>query len=552
MINFRFLRTSAFVAAIALGLLGAAPPALAANPAAGTAPDSVDAPIAWTGCGGGFECATVRVPLDYDQPDGAKIELDLIRLRASDPGERIGSLFMNPGGPGGSGVDLVRGIADFMPAELTQKFDLVGFDPRGIMRSTPLLCFESLEDAIDVLPPFAFPVTRGEEAVQKESDYALAGACAARGGAIRDHMSTADVARDMDVLRQKVGDDQLSYLGFSYGSYLGQVYANLYPDRVRAVVIDGVLDPIAWSTGRGHESLTKPFTERLRSAVGARQSLGQFFQQCDAARGDCAFSPDARGRYDALATQLREEPLELPEGPFTYADLIGASLGAMYDPFGWPNFAELLAELEDAASPEAIVAALDAVWDRVAPARGGDYPNFVEGFPGVICSDSINPPNYRSWRQAADRTERKQGRFGRLWLWASGACQPWAESAGQDRYLGPWTASTSSPVLVVGNYYDPATPYHGAVIADDLLPRSTLLTYAGWGHTAFALGNTCIDLSVTRYLVTERPPTPGTVCEPEDTPFGVPDAVGEGRLAAIAAAGGSLLPGSVRQATTLN
>ena len=117
-----------------------------------------------------------------------------------------------------------------------------------------------------------------------------------------------------------------------------------------------------------------------------------------------------------------------------------------------------------------------------------------------------------------------------------------------DRYLGPWTETTSSPVLVVGNSYDPATPYHGARIADDLLPRSTLLTYSGWGHTAFALGNTCIDRSVTRYLVTEQPPTEGTVCEPEETPFGVPDAVAEGRLAAIAASGGNLVPASVRQA----
>ena len=175
----RTTRWTAPIAALALAMIVISPAASAADPV-DVVPDRVEAPIDWTGCGGGFECATGRVPLDHDQPDGAKIELDLIRLRASDPDERIGSLFMNPGGPGGSGVDLIRGIAPFMPPELKQKFDLVGFDPRGIMRSTPLLCFDSLEEAIEVLPPFAFPLARAEERIQQEADEALAGACAIR------------------------------------------------------------------------------------------------------------------------------------------------------------------------------------------------------------------------------------------------------------------------------------------------------------------------------------------------------------------------------------
>ena len=249
----------------------------------------MDAPINWTSCGGGFECATVRVPLDYDLPDGAKIEIDLIRLRASDPDERIGSLFMNPGGPGGSGVDLIRGIAPFMPTELKQKFDLVGFDPRGIMRSTPLLCFDSLEEATTCCRRSCSRCRVARRRKQKDADDALAGACAS---AVVPSATTCrpPTSRATWTAAERVGDDQLTYLGFSYGSMLGQIYANLFPDRVRAVVIDGVLDPIAWSTGRGHESLTVPVTERLRSAVGARKTLGQFFQQCDLAQGDCAFS----------------------------------------------------------------------------------------------------------------------------------------------------------------------------------------------------------------------------------------------------------------------
>lgn len=542
-------RLTALVAAVAAATFGIAPMAASADPApASLAP--APAPISWSPCDDGFECATVRVPLDYDQPQGPKISLALIRLPAGDPGERIGSLFLNPGGPGGSGVEIVRGIAEFMPPELTWKFDLVGFDPRGIIGSTPLLCFDSLEDAVGILPPFPFPRTEGQEARQRITDETLADACARRGGDIRDHMSTADVARDLDLLRQAVGDDQLSYLGFSYGSYLGQVYANLYPDRVRAVVIDGVLDPIAWATGRGDVALTRPFSMRLRSSIGARLTLGQFFGLCDAAGDDCAFSGDARQRFDDLAQGLKKDPIATPDGPFSYEDLISTALGAMYTPPSWPDFAEFLLELEEETSPDAIGSALAAVLGHLAPERGEEpaYPNVIEGFPGVACSDTINPPNYGTWPVAADQSQRRQGYFGRLWTWASSACQPWPDSAGEDRYLGPWRADTSAPVLVVGNHFDPATPYRGALVAHDLLRNSSLLTYAGWGHTAFLSGNTCIDLSVTQYLVTQETPTPGTVCEPKGTPFGLANPIAEGRLAAVAAVGLPMLPESVRRA----
>ena len=158
-----------------------------------------------------------------------------------------------------------------------------------------------------MLPPFAFPVTTQEENVQREADRALASACAARGGPIRDHMSTADVARDMDLLRQLLGDSKLNYLGFSYGSLLGQVYANLFPNRVRALVIDGVLDPIAWTTGRATRPGRLPFTTRLRSDQGAQATLDEFFRLCDAAGDDCAFSGNARQRFAALAQAAAPE-----------------------------------------------------------------------------------------------------------------------------------------------------------------------------------------------------------------------------------------------------
>src|SRR5207342_916589 len=204
--------------------------------------------------------------------------------------------------------DFARGVAQFLPLELRARFDIVGFDPRGIIRSTPLRCFNTFDQAVSVLPPFAFPVTPAEENVLRASDRKLATACARHGGPILDHMSTADAARDMDLLRQALGDSKLSYLGFSYGSFLGQTYANLFPGRVRALVIDGVLDPIAWTTGRGTQSSTLPFSTRLRSDEGAQRTLGEFFRLCDAAGPDCAFSGHSRQRYAALAGQLRQHP----------------------------------------------------------------------------------------------------------------------------------------------------------------------------------------------------------------------------------------------------
>jgi pimeloyl-ACP methyl ester carboxylesterase len=204
------------------------------------------APAALVSCGEGFEafqCATAVVPLDYDRPKGKQITLALARLPAANPSRRIGSLFLNPGGPGGSGVDFVLEAGPFLYSdEVRARFDLVGFDPRGIMRSSPLRCYETFDEAIADLWPISFPVTRAEERLWVRSDRAIARACAERGGPILDHMSTANVARDMDLLRRAVGDRKLTYAGYSYGSYLGATYANLFPGKVRALVVDGVLD----------------------------------------------------------------------------------------------------------------------------------------------------------------------------------------------------------------------------------------------------------------------------------------------------------------------
>lgn len=541
-------RRTAVVAGLGLAALALAPLTAGATVAPAPAPAEVAAPIGWEDCRGGFQCATVKVPLDHDDPAGDKISLALIRAKATDQGRRIGSLLINPGGPGGSGVDVVRGITPYLPAELPERFDIVGFDPRGIIRSTPLLCFDSLEEAFAAWAPFPFPDSAHQEKVWRRSDRTIAGACKERHPAILDHMSTADVARDMDLLRQALGDDKLNYLGYSYGSFLGQVYANLFPDKVRSVVIDGVLDPIAWSTGRGDTAQTRPFSYRLRSDVGARRTLGQFFQLCDQAGQACAFSGNSRQRYADLAADLRDQPVNVGAAKFTYAELIVNTLGAMYNPASWPDFAQFLADLEGGAPSDQLRRSLDAVGAYLAPERvtAAEYPNYVEGFPGVACSDSVNPDEYSAWADSAERAERLHGYFGPLWTWITSICQPWAKSAGKDRYLGPWRAETASPVLVVGNLYDPATPYHGAVTAADLLPNSRLLTYTGWGHTAFVSGNACVDDVVATYFVSLQIPNPGKICPPEGSPFGSGQTIDQARFDALMSEGLPMLPEAVR------
>jgi pimeloyl-ACP methyl ester carboxylesterase len=553
---------AALVAVLAATLL-TIPSSAGATPPSASGTGSAAVPrLHWGSCGdepelAAFQCATAVVPLDYDRPKGKQITLALARLPASGPGRKLGSLFLNPGGPGGSGVDFLFGAGPFLYSdEVRARFDLVGFDPRGIIRSTPLRCYETFDDAIADLWPIPFPYTREEERVWVRSDRAIARACAERGGPILNHMSTANVARDLDLLRRAVGDAKLTYAGYSYGSYLGATYANLFPGKVRALVVDGVLDPVAWSTGRGNQARTLPFSTRLRSAKGAYETLQEFLRLCDAGGPNCAFSEgNPQRRFDRLAKRLLREPVEFTDPAsgevilVTYAELIGTTLGVLYDPFFWPEWAEILQQLWELTSPETTVASLKALQARLsAGLQQEDYPNFVEGFPGVACSETHNPSNVGAWSRAARAQDRQFPYFGRPWTWASSICEPWP-GWDRDHYDGPWNRTTANPVLVVNPLFDPATPYHGAVTVDRLLPRSRLLTLAGWGHTSLGVSS-CIDAYVSRYFLTTQVPPRGTVCEPDVVPFAEPAAAAQAQQVAGASAKTALIPPMLRRMLT--
>lgn len=487
--------------------------------------------ISWSKCFaslGPFECGTVPVPLDYDEPAGASISIALVRLPATDPSRRIGSLFLNPGGPGGSGVDFTLFAGPFLfTNEVRARFDLVGFDPRGIARSTALRCFGTPRQWAPFFTPFAFPLTPEEEQVWMAADLYVVDACAQRGGRIIDHMSTANVARDLDVLREAVGDSKLTYYGVSYGSYLGQTYANMFPSSFRALVIDGVLDPIAWANQGG----AIPFSTRLRSDAGAIATLNEFFRLCDAGGEEsCAFAPHSAERYAALAQKLLDDgPVELtlPDGStfeLNYSILVAETLGPMYSSSSWEDFDDVLAFVEGqvlgTAAPARLATPFEPTrWRPGYITRRGfpQYPNFIEGFPAVACADSDNPDSYSVWSSAAAAANADFGYFGPLWTWITSICAKWP-GADSDRYTGPFDHATGAPVLVVGNLFDPATRYEGAVTAHALLPNSALLTLHGWGHTSLFLSH-CVDTAIARYLVDVATPAPGTVCEQDHVPF---------------------------------
>ena len=540
--------------ATALGALAAAVVPIVADDVVSARPIERTPAVAWSPCfqdvaaefgaalppeiAPTYECAVVPVPLDYDDPAGGRVQISLVRLPALDE-EPIGSMFVNPGGPGGSGVEFAVFGAPFLYSpDLRSNFDIVGFDPRGIGRSTSIKCFGNNQQFFDVFqaPIIAFPKTVSEAETWAAEEQVISDSCERRGNKVVGHMSTANVARDLDLLRAAVGDEQLTYAGYSYGTYLGQTYANMFPDRVRAMIIDGVLDPIEWSTGSPGTG-DVPFSARLASDVGAQATLEEFFALCDAnGPGECVMAPGSAARYEALAAALLANepvPLQIPIGPdelaeipFFYGDLIGMSLSAMYDSPGWWGFARDLAFIEGSVH----------AWAGTAPPTegfsvGGDgslgytakrgFPRYMsfEAFPAVACADSDNPDDLQSWIDAAG-TVSFDDYFRQIWTWASSPCLSFP-AADPDRYTGDWAADTAGPVLIASTLYDPATPVHGAYAARSLLSNSSLLLVEGWGHTTLGLSR-CATAHSEHFLITQELPADGTVCGQDVDPFEPP------------------------------
>jgi pimeloyl-ACP methyl ester carboxylesterase len=529
----------AALAAAAGGVLllsGATALPAAAAPAAGTASTVAAVPAApvprldWGPCGEGleaFQCATAEVPLDHDEPRGATTTIALTRLPASDPQRRIGTLFTNPGGPGGSGVAFVQGSAQAVyTPQVRARFDILGFDPRGVAGSDPATCFASQEEETAALTgALLFPaddVAQERRFVREQT--ALARACARTSPQRLRHISTANVARDMDLLRRAVGDERLTYAGYSYGTFLGATYARLFPGRVRALVLDGTIEPRAYS---GYGDRFRPYSvgARIGQGRGGAQVFEEFLRLCaEAGPEGCSLAAlgDPREEAEATLERLQTEPVTLPlpggtELVVTYDVAVAVTFSSLYSPTDWAGLADLLAGLAVSDTQAAALAA-SALPAALAAARGEDYPS-LGGSLGSTCVDT-RTPNPWVYPRLADGQERRNGDIGRYRAWVIYACTALQDLGirDEDAYKGPWDQPTRAQVLVLGTRFDPATPYDTTRPYASLFRDADVVTLEGWGHTTLGKSR-CTDAQVTAYLVAPQRPRGDATCRPDVVPF---------------------------------
>ncbi|HEV7209024.1 MAG TPA: alpha/beta hydrolase [Mycobacteriales bacterium] len=465
-----------------------------------SSPPAAAATLRWTPCGTA-QCSTLTVPLDWSGRDpkaaGHTVPIAVLRLPATGPrSQRIGSLLVNPGGPGESGVAFVRDHADVLPAEVRARFDIVGFDPRGVGLSMPVHCLTDTQlDAQDQLPPY--PANPGEQRQLVRAAQTEALACAKALGPALGYLATADVARDLDALRAGLGEQRLSYLGYSYGTAIGAAYAQAYPTRIRALVLDGALDPAQTAVGM------------LRAQAGGFEAALSAFAGWCARNGQCSFgahlaNPAAvLAGYDRLAAAVRAVPLavgarQLGSGEFT----LGVLITLYSKEQGWPALGYALAR---AASGDGsvLLRLADAYVERDA---AGHHSNLSEANLAVNCLDRPWPRQVQDYAALATELARTDPRFGRTIAWSGLGCLSWA--AAPVTVPHPVRASSSPPILVVGTTRDPATPYAQARSLAGQLDHGVLLTVDGDGHTAYrATGNPCVVKTVDAYLLDLNAPS---------------------------------------------
>lgn len=455
--------------------------------------------LSWTGCGGSFECARLRVPVDYAQPAGAGLELSVIRLPAGDPAHRIGSLVINPGGPGGSGVEYARAARAIFDPSIRQRYDIVGFDPRGVAGSDPVACLTDAQ-VDELLSDDGTPDDAAEVQQLERLSEAAATGCATRAPVLYRHIGTVDVARDVDVLRAALGDPRLNWFGASYGTFIGATYADLFPTRVGRMVLDGAIDP----------TLTNSELARGQ-AGGFETALRRFVADCDR-RPSC---PLPQG-VDAGVARIRQffasldaAPLPTDGGrPLTQALAMNAVLYYLYFPPS--DWQQLRYGLSDAFAGNGATL-LDMLDQRTERGPGGHYrDNSTDALLAVNALDHIDRPGAAAIAAQAAEWSKESPTWGAFLAWSNLPFHYWQAPATLAPH--PIAASGAPPILVVGTTYDPATPYAWAKALAGQLDSGVLLTRVGDGHTGYGMGSSCTDRAVDGYLATGTAPTPGLVC----------------------------------------
>ncbi len=529
-------RTRLGAAITTVALLAVGSPTVQAAPAPDVEPleaPQVRAPvpdIAWQACEGegldAFDCASVQVPTDYDRQRGRTTTIALTRLRATDPEQRIGSLFVNFGGPGIAGVQAMHTLGEtFLDPQVHAGFDVIGFDPRGVGQSDPVTCFpdDASEKAFLAGTP-VFPTTPRESAEFLATYGAAAAGCEVLSGNRVAHASTANVARDLDLLRQAVGDEQLTYLGYSYGSIPGATYAALFPGRVRALAVDGVWDPAAWSGGEGSVGV------RLGQGVAASEAFERFLALCEQAGPDaCSLATlgDPADVAEDVFDRLQEQPVPYPadDGSIVeigYDEMVFAAYDSLYKPAEFGSLADFFTELAILSAPK------PTSEQRRTTSPPGDLGDLlrrlglIEDYASLgaelasMCVDGQHPLRPGDYVAQADAADEVAPHFGRFRSWLGVQCE-FVRFRDGDAYRGSWEQQTQAPVLVIGTRYDPATPYAFTQPYADRFPDSRVLTVEGYGHTTLGR-STCANAAIATYLI-ELEATDGASCGQDVAPF---------------------------------
>lgn len=450
-------------------------------------------PLSWQPCAspygeGAFECATATVPVDWERPRGETLDLALVRHRATDPEHRIGSLLINPGGPGGSGVEFAFGAPHSFSPELLERFDIVGPDPRGIGLSNPVTCDEELIAAQESL---LYPDSGSSFAALRRTNGALGDDCRARTGSLVGHMDSTSVAHDLDAIRAGLGEERISYYGVSYGTALGQRYAELYPRHVRAMTLDSVID----------HSLDAWTLQKTR-AVAMEETFGQFADWCARTTSCALHGRDVRALFDSL--YRRAAAGELGDGGdyvFTDEHLQDLSLKFLYTTADWFRFAEFLADLDTPDPAEA----RPSLRQRAEAAPYAYVP--------VLCQDfDLRVPSYATLAGYQRRLARiaPVTRFSTLAWGDLTGCQGWPAPVTNPQHAT--AVDGTPPILVTNSRYDVATPHAwGAGAARQIGREAVFLTYDGVGHGDY-WASPCAREAIDTYLISLETPRDGTHC----------------------------------------
>ncbi|MFB9803624.1 alpha/beta hydrolase [Streptomonospora salina] len=504
------------LAAAAAGCTGSGGDARPEASGSADAPDGAPARfygqrIDWRDCGGdGAQCGTVAVPLDYGEPAGERLEIAVQRIPATgnDP---AGSLVVNPGGPGGSGFEYAETAARRFGDSVRERFDIVGFDPRGVERSSPITCLgrSAMDDFIAVdftgRDGASDPAAVSGEGLDELArlNRGFVDGCREHSGELVMHMGTEEVARDVDVLRSALGDDELTFLGKSYGTYLGAHYADMFPDRVRALVLDGAMDPSAGIVELG-----------MRQAEGSEVALRSFIADC-LEHADCPLGSEGDGvepavdKLSGLLDEAGREPLHSDLDDDRRAGRSWLELGihsALYSESSWPKLRTALGEAFDGDGTRLLRMGGELYNRDDADA----YTNYTSALVTVNCSDRQSPRDIDAFADAAERADATSPLFGASLTWGGMTCAYWPKEAVPEPE--PLDAPGAPPILVVGTTRDSATPYEWAENLAAELESGVLLTRDGDGHTAYGRGSDCVDEAVDAYLLRTEPPEEGTVC----------------------------------------